>query len=119
MKIVITKKIGDTTLQFQVEEPKDVDALFTAGTIAAIPTECTCGSTDVHLEGSKAKGYTFVKVFCKKCRKVSQMGQYKEGGVFWKEFEAFNKEGMDSARETVNQIKNSKEYEDALDSIPF
>lgn len=87
MKINISKKVGDTTLQFQVEQPKDVDALFDAGCIASMPTVCTCGSEDVELRGKKAKGYTFVTVHCNKCHKESGMGQYKEGGFFWKQFE--------------------------------
>ena len=120
MKITITKKIGDTTLQFQVEAPKDKDALFTAGTISSIKTQCICGSTDVQLEGNKAEGFTFVKVACKKCYKVSQMGEYKDGGFFWKDFETPKKrDGMDSARDTVNQIKSSREIDDAVDYIPF
>ena len=90
MKVNITKKFGDTSLQFQVEEPKDVDALFQAGCIASMPTVCSeCGSEDVELTGKKAEGYTFVKVSCKKCFAQSSMGQYKEGGFFWKKFEKY------------------------------
>ena len=96
MKVNITKKVGDTTLQFQVEEPKDIDALFQAGCIASMPTHCSCGSEDVELTGNKKDGYTFVKIKCHKCQKTSQLGQYKEGGFFWKQFEEYKGKGLNA-----------------------
>ena len=115
MKINITKKVGDTTLQFQVEEPKDVDALFSAGCIGSMPSLCGhCGSEDVELRGKKAKGYTFVTVHCNECRYESGMGQYKEGGFFWKQFEPQVVANTDSIG---GQVKAATKED--LDSIPF
>lgn len=93
MKIEIKKKVGDSEFVFQVEEDKDIDALFAAGTVASTPTKCgICGSENVQLEGNKAKGYTFVKVVCKDnaCSARSQLGQYKDGGFYWKAWEKFS-----------------------------
>lgn len=90
MLIKLNKKIGSSTVQFEIEEPKDVEALAKAGMLASIPETCgLCKSNDVHLSGKKAKGYTFVEVKCNSCGGYSQMGQYKEGGVFWKSFQKF------------------------------
>jgi hypothetical protein len=90
MKISITKKVGNTSLVFQVDETKDIDALFQAGSIASMPTVCGhCESEDVRFTSNKAEGYTFVKVRCNKCNYSANVGQYKDGGFFWKEFEAY------------------------------
>lgn len=113
MKIQITKKIGDTTAQFVIEEPKDVDALFQAGCVASMPTICSeCGSSEVELSGNKADGYTFVKVHCKSCNANSTMGQYKDGGFFWKKFERF------TPKETASAVKEATTPSD-YDNEPF
>lgn len=90
MKIQLTKNVGDTKMEFVVDEQKDIDALSSAGFIASIPTKCTeCGSEDVSLESNKKDGYTFVKVACHKCTAKSNLGTYKDGGHFWKKFEKY------------------------------
>jgi len=108
MKINITKKIGDITLQVQVDEKDPRDALFQAGTIASMPTECECGHRDLVLQGNKADGYTFVKVYCPACGSSSNMGEYKDGGVFWKKFEKF-------VKKENTEINNQEN----IDDIPF
>lgn len=105
MKINITKKVGDTTLQFQVEDPKDVETLFQAGCIASIPTVCgLCGSEEVSLSGNKKDSYTFVKVHCNKCGANSNMGQYKEGGFFWKQFEKYESHKEENIDKAVEEM---------------
>jgi len=89
MKIKINKKIGDATFLFEVEEAKDVEALAKAGMLASVPDVCALCGGEVTLTGRKAKGYTFVEVRCKKCNATSSLGQYKEGGFFWKRFEKY------------------------------
>ena len=90
MIVKINKKIGNTTLQFEVEGDKERDALFNATSFTTIPESCgLCGSQDVLLDGMKAKGFTFVQVKCEKCGARSQMGERKDGGIFWKEFEKY------------------------------
>jgi len=94
MKIKITKLLGTTSIQFEVDEPKQKDALFSAGVLASTPIKCgKCESEDVILSGNKAKGYTFVKVICNKCDARAQLGEYKEGGFYWKEWEKYIPKG--------------------------
>lgn len=100
MKIQITKKLGNTTYAFQIEEQKDLDALATAGFLASMPEKCgLCGSQNVVLTSNKAKGFTFVKVVCRDCGGRSQVGQYKEGGFFWKAFDRFQPAEEESSEE--------------------
>jgi hypothetical protein len=90
MKIHIKKQIGKALISFEVEEAKQKDSLFTAGVLASTPTKCDiCGSQDVSLSGNKAKGFTFVKVVCNKCGAKSDLGEYKDGGFYWKAFEQY------------------------------
>ena len=97
MFIEIKRKIGDSVFTFKVEEENTIDALFNAGSLASAPTKCElCGKENVGLTGNKAKGYTFVKIVCKDCGAVSQLGQYKEGGIFWKKFEKYQPTGEQS-----------------------
>ncbi len=92
MKITIQKQIGRSVVKFETEEAKGRDALFTAGFLSSTPDTCgLCGSKEVNLEGNKAKGYTFVKVICTKCYGRAEMGEYKDGGYFWKKWEKFEK----------------------------
>lgn len=93
MIVKINKKIGNTTLQFEVEGDKERDALFAASSFTTIPEVCgNCESTDLVLDGQKSQGFTFVKVKCLKCNARSQMGERKDGGVFWKTFEKYSPE---------------------------
>ena len=89
MKIKVKKVIGDSSLEFEVDEPKPLDALGVAGFLCETPNICTvCGSNEVRLSMNKADGYTFVKVKCK-CGASAQLGQYNDGGYFWKRFEMY------------------------------
>jgi hypothetical protein len=91
MKVLITKTIGMSSLTFEVEAEKELDALAKASFYTTAPDKCgSCGSTDVMLESNKAESFTFVKIRCNKCRATANMGQFKDGsGGFWKKFEAY------------------------------
>lgn len=93
LKIVITKKIGKATLVAEVEEPKEIDALVRASGMTTMPDKCTlCQNEDVELTSNKADKFTYAKVRCRKCGATSTMGLYQDGGgVFWKEFEKYQK----------------------------
>lgn len=85
MKISIKKQIGKTTFVFEIDEKDEMEAMSKAGVLAMMPDKCgLCGKDNVSLSSNKAKGYTFVKVVCKECDAQAQLGQYKEGGYFWK-----------------------------------
>jgi hypothetical protein len=97
MKTTIQKQIGKSLIRFEVDEPKAKDALFMTGVLASTPDKCTlCNSEDVSLEGNKNSGYTFIKVTCKKCFAQAQLGDYKDGGHFWKKFEKYEKDTGDA-----------------------
>lgn len=90
MRIKINKTIGNTAIQFEIEKVKEIEALALAGFLASAPNKCSCGSENVCLESNKAKGYTFIKVICRECDARAQLGQYKDGGFFWKKWEKYN-----------------------------
>jgi len=109
MKIKINKKIGNSTIQFEIEEPKDVEALALAGMIASAPSQCSlCKSQNVTLSGKKAKGYTFVEIKCEDCSASSSMGQYKEGGIFWKSFEKFQPQPKAEGDDNIPVIEENE-----------
>lgn len=90
MKISIRKQIGKTIFIFEIDEKDEMEAMSKAGVLAMMPDKCgLCGKDNVSLSSNKAKGYTFVKVVCKECDARSQLGQYKEGGYFWKSWEKY------------------------------
>lgn len=94
MKVQISKKIGKSTLSFQVDEEKEVDALARASFYTTAPDTCgLCESTEVELDSNRAKGFTFVKIKCLKCDGRSNLGQFKDGtGCFWKDWEKYEPE---------------------------
>lgn len=90
MKVKITKDIGKVKYSFEIDKEKGLDALSEAGFLSAMPTKCKiCESENIHLATNKAKGYVFVKMLCEDCNARSPIGQYKEGGFFWKEWEKY------------------------------
>lgn len=104
MKIKLNKQVGDTSLQFEIKEGNVKNAMFLAGGIANIPTECgECGSTNVSLSsnvGENEEGsFEYVKVRCKECGATSTMGSYqKQNGIFWKQFEKYQPKEGDNSR---------------------
>ncbi|MHA1225108.1 MAG: hypothetical protein ACTSPV_00030 [Candidatus Hodarchaeales archaeon] len=83
---------------FEIEEKNELDAMSMAGFLSSMPSKCKlCGSDNVHLTSNKATTdegtYTFVKVICEDCNARSQLGQYKTGGFFWKQWEKYTPKG--------------------------
>ena len=90
MKIKISKNIGGTQYIFEVEDANGFNCLMKASAFSAMPNKCgLCGSEEVHLAGNKAKGYQFVKMLCSECNARAQLGQYKDGGYYWKSWEKY------------------------------
>lgn len=97
MKIKITKTINEITYDFEVEAEKEIDALFQASVYASMPDTCSvCNSPKVHLSGNKAEGFTFVKMLCEACNARAALGQYRDGGVFWKSFEKYEPKSQEN-----------------------
>lgn len=93
MIIKIQKKIGKSTLSFEVEGEKEIDTLAKASAFTTMPDRCElCQSENVVLDSNKAEGFTFVKIKCLDCNARSQMGQFKDGsGIFFKKWEKYQR----------------------------
>lgn len=90
MEVKINKTINGITYTFDVNEEKGLDALSSAALFASMPEKCNlCGSDKIHLSSNKAEGFTFVKMICEVCGARAQLGQYKDGGYFWKSWEKY------------------------------
>ena len=90
MNIKISRVINGISYSFDVANEKGVDALSDAALFSSMPDKCgLCKSENIHLSSNKAKGFTFVKMICKDCNARSQLGSYKDGGFFWKEWEKY------------------------------
>ena len=91
MKVQITKLVGKSTLTFEVEGEKEIDAVSKAAAFATMPDQCgMCKSKNVALDSNKAESFIFVKIKCLDCKARSQMGQFKDGsGVFFKKWEIY------------------------------
>lgn len=93
MEIKIKKEIGNTSMEVLIEEKDEKDALARATFYMAADVCGNCGSTDITWQSNKAKTdqgmFTYIKRHCNQCHFNSTAGEYKEGGYFWKNWEAF------------------------------
>lgn len=106
MKISIKKQIGNSEIIFQIDKDKDKEALSMAGFLSETPTICSiCKSKNISLSANKADGYTFIKVKCE-CGATAQMGEYKDGGFFWKKFEIYQKKDNQQIDNRYYEINN-------------
>ena len=88
IKSKITKQIGDVNFSFEIEEEKEFDVLEKSSLFGCMPDECgLCKSKDVVLSAHRAQEYTFVEIKCKECGATAQLGSYKKGGYYWKNWE--------------------------------
>jgi len=96
MIVKINKKIGNTTLQFEVEGGDSVEALYNTSSFTTMPESCgLCHSSNLVLDGMKAKTkegkvVTYVKIKCLDCGASSTAGvRMDDRGLFWKPFEKY------------------------------
>ena len=92
MQVQVRNKIGGTEYIFNIDDDDDVEALLKAAFLGTPHTSCgLCGSKDLALSGNRAKGFTFIKVRClnPECGAYRQLGQYVDGGYFWKAWERY------------------------------
>lgn len=100
MKIKIARKIGKTKYIFEVEDANGFNCLMKASVFSSMPERCSlCGNEEIHLTSNKAKGYQFVKMICPKCNARAQLGQYKDGGYYWKGWENYEPPAVSKAAE--------------------
>ena len=100
MEIKIKKKIGDVMIEASADDKDPRESLVNLAMISGAPTVCgKCGKDNVTLDVNKNtsdKGtFTFVKVVCNDCEARAQLGEYKAGGYYWKEWEinTYKKDG--------------------------
>jgi hypothetical protein len=90
----VNLKLGGVSYQFEFEDKDDIQAMHKAIAVSQIRKVCNvCQSHEdkFGLVTNKSKGFTFINVKCNHCGGKSGLGQYKDGGYYWKEFEAFEK----------------------------
>jgi hypothetical protein len=91
MNIKANLTMGKSTYQFEINEPKDMEALHKAIVLTNPRNVCeVCKTTEgFYFTTNKDKeGNIYVNVKCK-CGATSKLGQYKTGGYFWHEFEQY------------------------------
>ena len=88
MKVVVSLS---KNLIVHIEDEDEVDALAKGIALAGLRRKCNeCESTEgFHLTSNKSKGFTFINNKCDSCGAKSKLGQYKEGGYFWHDFEKY------------------------------
>lgn len=100
MKILINKALANSRMQVEIEERQDKDALLKA-TFFLTPDACgLCGGLNVVWEGRRAKAengtFTYISRRCADCTAQSNMGEYKDGGYFWKKWEIYRGHAADN-----------------------
>lgn len=96
MKIIINKRIGNDTVQFEVEEVKEKDAISRA--LFFVPSDyCNLCKKETRIVWGSNKATTvdgtfiYIKRKCLSCAAISTAGEYKTGGLYWKPFEVYKK----------------------------
>lgn len=98
-------KVGSTSLQFEAEgsDSGEMKAIHKVIALSNPRKECNvCHDEDNNnreIFSNISKEFIFVKIMCTKCGSISQLGQYKSGGYFWKEFKKYNKGEEDKVEE--------------------
>lgn len=89
----VNLKLSGVMYQFEFEDKNDIESMHKAIAMSQIRKYCNiCNANEENfrLVTNKSKGFTFINIKCK-CGAKSGLGQYKEGGYFWKEFETYEK----------------------------
>jgi len=116
MQIKITKKIGNSVIEFKSDKEKMKDAMLELDAFMK-KDACSCGSEDIIFDTRKVNAkdgsgsYVYVKRKCLKCGKESTLGELKDGsGYFWKEWEEWK---------ILAQTDQTKKDAISPDDIPF
>jgi len=114
MRAKVNAKIGEATYQFEVEEQTDKETLNRIITLGNPPRKCdVCGNEeDNYLDSNKDKeGNIYIKMVCRACKANANLGTYKTGGFFWKQYEQWNKDYQPEAKKDEPEID--------IDDVPF
>jgi hypothetical protein len=96
MIIKANLKIGNTNLQYEIDEKDEMEALHKAIVLSEVPRYCNvCQNNQLFkLDSNKDKeGNCYVNVRCK-CGAKAKLGRYKAGGYFWHKFEKYEKQNL-------------------------
>lgn len=112
MKVISETQIGTAKFTFEVEEPKELEAMNKAIVLANPPKYCgLCGNRQYFtLDTNKDKeGNIYVNMKClgKDCYAKAKLGSYKTGGYFWHKFVKY--EGKDGAEQKETTVDNIDE----------
>lgn len=95
MKITVFKKLNNATLEVEIDEKTEKEAIAKA-TFFTQPDYCgLCKGTNIVWNSNKAQAkdgsgtFTYIKRKCLKCGAESTAGEYKDGGLFWKAWEIY------------------------------
>lgn len=96
MKVTAKLTLGNREYVFEVDENDDLKTLNKAIVLADAPTICNeCGNdnpTMFKLATNKTKkDEIYVKMHCEKCHADANLGNYRSGSFFWKNFEKYVK----------------------------
>jgi hypothetical protein len=100
MLIKLNRKINGANVQFDIDE-REEDKAFEKMTFLSVEDYCSnCGNRDgIVWQSNRAstdKGeFLYTKRRCLKCSATSGIGKYKTGGMYWKQFEVFSKDGAE------------------------
>jgi len=94
MKLKVQRKIGDAILTVEVDERDDEISLAKILPFTE-KNECgLCHSTDIVWHSQKGKGkdgsdFIYIRRRCKKCNATSTLSKYREGGLFWHQWQIY------------------------------
>jgi len=95
MKITVNKKLRDDVLSVEIEEKDDKEGISKA-LFFMQPDYCgLCKKKNILWMSNKANTadglFTYIKRVCYDCKATSTAGTYKNGGLFWKNWEIYTK----------------------------
>ena len=96
MKIIVKKNLGNAILEVACEG-KDEKEVIAKATFFTQPDQCgLCKGKNIVWGSNKAKTkdgmFTYIKRKCLDCNAESTAGEYKEGGLFWKEWSIYKRD---------------------------
>jgi len=117
MKIIVKKQLGNAILEVECEGKNEKEALAKATFFTQKDICGKCKGTNVVWTSNKAKTedgmFTYIKRKCLSCGAESTAGEYKEGGLFWKEWAIFQPKGERTAKPDSEEGKSEEQPEPA------
>jgi hypothetical protein len=109
-------------IKLEVEEKTIMETLHYAIILSNPRNYCNvCGSdSGFHFTTNKDKeGNTYINNKCDKCEARSKLGQYRAGGLFWREFEQYKPSANPAEGEKEPEAKTKEVKKAGENDIPF